>query len=81
MKTVADLVKELQELDQTLPVVMSSDPEGNQFHFFQEVDGPYYIYQHDLRQGYYIDSIHSEEDIEDDGREIDDYAKVAVIWP
>lgn len=32
MKTVGELIAELSELDPALPVVLSSDAEGNDFH-------------------------------------------------
>jgi hypothetical protein len=83
MKTVGQLVKELQELDQDLPVVLSSDPEGNGFHFLSEVGAPYYVDQHDLRQGYYIDGIVGEQDLEDEDEDYDrdGYGAVVVLWP
>lgn len=37
MKTVADLIEELQQYPSHFKVVMSIDPEGNGFHKFQDI--------------------------------------------
>lgn len=37
MKTVGELIKELQQYPEHFKVVMSTDPEGNSFYKFQDI--------------------------------------------
>lgn len=52
MKTVGDLIKELQQYPEHFKVVMSSDPEGNSFHKFQDIG--YGIWEQDRADNDYF---------------------------
>jgi len=79
MKTVGQLINELQALDPSLPVLQSRDPEGNGFHKFDEV-GLHLIDPTELAE-YWIESVTSEDEVRQYDDDPDEYTKVVVLWP
>lgn len=80
MKTVGQLIAELQEFDPALPVFQSRDPEGNGYYTYSEAY-EYFIDKTDLDDAYELDSVYSSEDLEDEDENPDDFAKILVLWP
>jgi hypothetical protein len=69
-KTVKDLIEELSQLDQDLPVIMSRDSEGNDYEDFSDAD--IMLLTED-------DAIHAEDDPWVSGEE--NVKPVLVLWP
>lgn len=79
MKTVGQLINELQALDPSTPVLQAKDEEGNDFHFVHEV-AVHYIDKTDL-EVWSVESLYDADELESDGEDLTDFAQVAVIWP
>jgi hypothetical protein len=68
---VSKLIEELSTLDPDLEVILSSDPEGNDFSFLDEVAISLFA-----TSGYEIWTVHP-----DDADEYEDLKEGVVLWP
>lgn len=77
IKTVADVIQDLMQLDQQAPVLLARDPEGNGFKRYDET-GTVMVRKGDPLAGD-VDT-YDMNDLEED-QTAEDFTEAVVLWP